>query len=100
VWDNQGWAAQHIHKKHRDVSLADAWEVAFEMGYTIMVSPDQLHYPPYRRYWIVGKARNGKRLLVAWEQWKELRNLITAYQPNERQVKAYEDQSKKSSRKR
>lgn len=99
MWNNVEWSTRHIHKKHPDVSLADAWDVAFEMGYKIMVSPDQLHYPPYRRYWLVGKTKNGKRLLVAWEQWKETRNLITAYEPNEKQVKAYEDQIKKSVRK-
>ena len=100
MWDNSVWATRHIHKKHPNITLAEAWEVAFKMGYPIMVSPDQLHYPPYRRYWLVGKTSAGKRLLVAWEQWKEIRNLITAYEPSEGQVKAYENQSKKNSRKR
>jgi uncharacterized DUF497 family protein len=60
-----------------------------------ILSPDQLHYPPYRRYWKVGKTRQGKLLLVAWEVWREEKNLISAYPPSEGQVKVYEAKIKK-----
>jgi uncharacterized DUF497 family protein len=95
MWDNAEWAQAHIKKKHPDVSVDEAWEVVFDSEGKIL-SPDQLNYPPYRRYWKVGKTKNGKLLLVAWEVWREKKNLISAYPPNEGQVKAYESKIKKT----
>ena len=95
MWDNAEWAQAHINKKHSGVSVAEAWEVVFEFEAKTLVSPDQLHFPPYKRYWKIGKTKAGKLLLVAWEIWKEKKNLITAYPPSEGQVKAYESKVKK-----
>ena len=92
MWDNDEWAKAHIKKKHPDVTTEEAWEVVFESGARTLISPDQLHYPPYRRHWKIGKTFSGKLLLVAWETWKEKKNLISAYPPNERQVEVYERQ--------
>jgi len=96
MWDNAEWATAHIRKKHRSVSVEEAWEVAFESDGKILLSPDQLHYPPYRRYWKIGTTSRGKQLLVAWEIWRAEKNLITAYPPGPEQVRAYEEKVKKS----
>jgi uncharacterized DUF497 family protein len=95
MWDNAEWAQAHIKKKHPNVTVQEAWEVVFEWEGKSLISPDQLHYPPFRRYWKIGKTKAGKLLLVAWEVSRETRNLITAYPPSEGQVKAYESKVKK-----
>ena len=95
MWTNSDWAQKHIQKKHSGVTAEEAWEVAFESEGRILLSPDQLHFPPYRRYWKIGKTKAGKTLLVAWEVWREQKNLITAYQPGEGQVRAYEAKIKR-----
>jgi uncharacterized DUF497 family protein len=95
-WDNPVWARNHIYKKHPDVSIEEAWEVVFLGNARVLVAPDQLHFPPFRRYWTIGVTVGGKMLLVVWEQWKETKNLITAYTPTQTQVRIYEEQIKKS----
>ncbi len=96
MWNNEDWARRHIAKKHPDVSPHDAWEVAYgDPDAKFLLSGDQLRFPPYRRYWTIGETKTGKKLLVVWEQFKRERNLITAYPPNEAQVKEYERQIKK-----
>jgi len=94
-WDNAEWAMNHIQKRHTGVTLLEAWEVVFESGNRALISPDQLHFPPYRRYWEVGATAGGKILLVVWEQWRQQKNLITAYEPSFKQRMIYEDQVKK-----
>ena len=91
MWDNASWAARHI-KKH-DITVEEAWGV-YRSGAKFLVSPDQLHYPPFLRYWAIGKTQTGRLLFVAWEQHKETRNLITSYEPSERLVTIYEKKSK------
>src|SRR5688572_28091951 len=83
MWNNRDWTQAHVRKKHSDVTVEEVWEVYLDSHSRFLISPDQLHYPPYRRYWKIGKTKAGRRLLVAWEQLKEIRNLITAYPPNE-----------------
>ncbi len=87
MWNNAEWAQAHIRKKHPDVSIEEAWEVYLDSNSRSLISPDQLHYSPYRRYWKIGKTKSSKRLLIAWAQLKEVRNLITAYPPSEGQMK-------------
>ena len=54
MWDNCDWAKAHLSKRHPDVTIEEAWEVVFDVGGTVLVSPDQYRYPPYRRYWMIG----------------------------------------------
>jgi hypothetical protein len=95
MWNNDDWAKAHLAKRHPDVSTAEAWEAAFEGQGAVLVAPDQIRYPPFRRYWLIEKTRAGRRLLVVWEQWREVKNLITAYPPSEEQIKVYEAKTKK-----
>lgn len=98
MWNNDDWAKTHIRKRHPEVSTAEAWEVVFEVKGIALISPDQYRFPPYRRYWMIGNTHAGKTLLVVWEQWRGIKNLITAYPPNEEQVRAYETKTKKTKR--
>ena len=94
MWSNPDWAAAHIRK--HSVTLDETWYVAFECEEAVFIqSPDQLRYPPFIRYWTIGRTGNGRRLLVVWEQHREIVNLITAYEPSEDRVKIYERQKKK-----
>ena len=96
MWNNDGWARTHLKKRHPEVSIEEAWEVVFVLGGVILVSPDQLRYPPFRRYWMIGTTKSEKLLLVVWEQWRGIKNLITAYPPNKEQVRTYETKIKRS----
>ena len=87
MWDNDDWAKNHIKKRHPGVSTEEAWEVVFVVKGVPLVSPDQFRFPPFRRYWMIGQTRTGKKLLVVWEQWRKTKNLITAYTPNDEQVR-------------
>jgi hypothetical protein len=99
MWDNDDWAKAHLEKRHPDVSTQEAWDVVFEEDSEALVSPDQYRYPPFRRYWTIGQAKTGKRLLVAWEQWRGIKNLVTAYPPSEDQVRVYEEKIKRTVKK-
>ena len=92
MWDNEDWAARHI-RKHR-VKTQEAWEI-FERCSSALMAIDQLRFPPYRRYWTVGYTLAGRRLLVIWEQHREICNLVTAFEPDEEKVRLYERKSKK-----
>lgn len=95
MWNNKEWAARHI-KKH-DVLVEEAWEVVFEDPSAVpLVAPDQLHFPPFRRYWTIGKTKKGRQLLVAWERYREFKNLITAFEPSEERIKIYDSKIKKN----
>ena len=65
MWNNYDWAKRHIQK--HNVLPEEAWEVIFNDPTPIYLrSPDQLHFPPYIRYWAIGLADNGRELFVAW----------------------------------
>ena len=98
MWDNDEWAKAHLRKRHPGTSTQEAWDAVFEVGGVTLVSPDQLRYPPYRRYWMVGVTKKGKKLLVVWEQWRGVKNLISAYPPSDEQVRMYETKVKRSKR--
>ncbi len=94
MWDNEDWAARHISK--HGVTTKEAWEVVFEKpGCHPLLSPDQLRFPPYRRYWTIGKTVSGRMLFVVWEQWRATKNLITAFEPSQERVKLYESKTRK-----
>ena len=92
-WDNEDWAAKHT-AKHR-VTTEEAWEVAFENPGTILQAPDQLRYPPFRRYWTISKTKAGRVLIVFWERHRETKNLVTAFEPSQERIAVYERQKKK-----
>ena len=95
MWNNKDWAANHI-KKH-GVTVEEAWEVVFEDPVVVpLIAPDQLHFPPFRRYWTIGKTKEGRCLLVAWERHREIKNLITAFDPSPERIKIYEEKIRKS----
>jgi uncharacterized DUF497 family protein len=96
MWDNEEWAKNHIQKK-RKITPLEAWEVVFEGNPppVPMISPDQLNYPPFTRYWLIGKTKKGKLLFVAWEKHRETLNLITAFEPNQERIELYEKLKKK-----
>ena len=100
MWDNQDWAKSHLRKRHPEtdpeVAVREAWELVFVTRSIPLVSPDQYRFPPYRRYWTIGRTVSGKLLLVVWEQWRAEKNLITVYSPNTEQVGAYETKIKKN----
>lgn len=98
MWNNDEWAKAHISKRHPGVTTEDAWEIVFLLKSFPLVSPDQYRFPPFRRYWTIGRTTKGKELLVVWEQWRGTKNLITAYPPNEEQVRAYDAKTKKAKR--
>jgi hypothetical protein len=55
-WDNDDWAARHI-SKHK-VTVNEAWEVVFENKSVFpLVAPDQLRFPPFRRYWTINLTK-------------------------------------------
>lgn len=91
MWHNEDWANKHIGKK-RNVTAQEAWEVVFEdIPLPLpMRSPDQLNFPPYIRYWVIGKTKKERRLFVVWEKYKETLNLITAFEPNQKRIDLYE----------
>lgn len=91
-WSNGDWAARHI-KKHQ-VNLQEAWEI-FESCSNPLKAIDQLRFPPFRRYWTIGRTLAGRRLLVIWEQHREINNLVTAFEPDEEKVRLYERKNKK-----
>ncbi len=45
---------------------------------------------------MIGLTKQGKQLLIAWEQWRGIKNLVTAYPPNEEQVRTYEAKIKRT----
>ena len=95
MWNNKDWAANHI-KKH-GVTVEEAWEVVFEDPVVVpLIAPDQLHFPPFRRYWTIGKSKEGRCLLVVWERHGEIKNLITAFDPSPERIKIYEEKIRKS----
>ncbi len=95
MWNNESWANKHI-KKHNTTSQ-EAWEVVFEdVPLPIpMKAPEQLNFPPYIRYWTIGRTKEGKRLFVVWEKHRDTLNLITAFEPNEERISLYENLKKK-----
>ena len=95
MWNNKDWAARHI-KKH-DVTVEEAWEVVFEDSNIVpLIAPDQLHFPPFRRYWTIGKTQKGRRLMIVWEKHREIKNLITAFEPSQERIKIHESKIKKN----
>lgn len=96
MWDNEDWAENHI-KKHK-TSPQEAWEVVLENDPAPlpMRSPDQLNFPPFIRYWLVGKTKDGKVLFVVWERYRETLNLITAFEPDQQRIDLYENLKKKT----
>ena len=92
MWNNKEWAARHI-KKH-EVNPQEAWDI-YESCTDPLVALDQLRFPPFRRYWTIGHTKVGRRLLVIWEQHREVYNLVTAYEPDEERVRLYERKNKK-----
>lgn len=96
MWDNEEWAKNHIQKK-RKVTPLEAWEAVFEANIPPipMRSPDQLNYPPFIRYWVIGKTIKGRLLFVAWEKHRETLNLITAFEPDQERIELYEKLKKK-----
>lgn len=95
MWNNRDWAANHIRK--HDVTVEEAWEVVFEDPNIVpLISPDQLHFPPFRRYWTIGKTKEGRKLMVVWERHREIKNLITAFDATEERIKIYESKIKKN----
>lgn len=92
MWNNREWAARHI-KKHK-TTPEEAWEV-FEKCRNPLLALDQIRFPPYRRYWSIGTTEAGRSLLIVWEQYRGIYNLITAFEPNEEKVELYERKTKK-----
>ncbi|MEW6057658.1 MAG: hypothetical protein AB1540_13690, partial [Bdellovibrionota bacterium] len=93
MWDNQAWAAKHIRR--HDVTTVEAWEVVFEDKSVVPPSAlDQITWPPYRRWWTIGKTKQGRTLFVVWDQHRHLRNLITAFEPDAERTAIYERQKK------
>lgn len=77
------------------MSIEEAWEVVFEDPSIVpLIAPEQLHFPPFRRYWTIGRTQERRRLLVVWEKHREIRNLITAFEPSEEKIKIYEQKTK------
>lgn len=94
MWDNEDWASRHIRK--HSVTPQEAWEVVFEDRRVIPLrARDQLRYPPFIRYWTIGRTRAGRELLVVWDKFRETRHLITAFEPHEEKVAFYEKEKKK-----
>lgn len=96
MWNNESWAANHI-KKHK-VTPREAWDVVFEAKIppTPMIAPEQLNFPPFTRYWVVGGTKKGRMLFVAWERHRETLNLITAFEPEQPRIDLYEKLKKKA----
>ncbi|MBL6989903.1 MAG: BrnT family toxin [Bacteriovoracaceae bacterium] len=90
------WAQNHINK--HDVSVKEAWEVVFENNPKPIPlrAPEQLNFPPYIRYWTIGKTKKKRVLFVAWEKHRETLNLITAFEPNKKRIEIYEKIIKKT----
>ena len=97
-WVNESWAAKHLAKRHPDITTLDAWEAAFDDVDSVPIySPDQLRFPPMRRFFTIGKTKSGKELFVVWEVYKG-NHLVTAYPPDEGRKKVYEQAKKKKTR--
>jgi len=93
MWDNEDWAARHIRK--HGVRCREAWEVVFEgEDAWPLLAPDQLRFPPFRRYWAIGRTKKGRRLMVVWERYRKIQNLITAFEPSKEKVEIYEKKTK------
>lgn len=98
MWGNREWAENHI-RKHR-TTVEEAWEAVFQDATVVPIrSDDQITWPPYRRYWTVGRTRIGKLLFVVWDQHREIRNLITAFDATEEGIAIYERKKKAGRRK-
>ena len=97
MWVNAEWANKHIKKKRDNITAQDAWEVVFESDPLPipMIAPEQLNYPPFTRYWTIGKTKKNKLLFVVWEKHRETLNLITAFEPNQKKIEIYERLKKK-----
>lgn len=92
MWNNAEWANNHIKKKRDGINARDAWEVVFESEPISQpfLAPAQLNFPPFRRYWTIGKTKRGKLLFVVWERHRDILNLITAFEPDQRRIDIYE----------
>ena len=89
MWDNRDWASRHI-KKHQVVP-EEAWEVVFCDSTVIPIrADDQLNWPPFQRWWTIGRTKTGRILFVVWDQQRHVRNLITAFEPDEKRMAIYE----------
>lgn len=95
MWNNEEWAAKHI-KKHKIVPQ-DAWEI-YESCVHPLRALDQLRFPPFRRLWTIGQTKMGIRLLIIWEEHREIKNLVTAFEPDEEKVRIYERKIKKGAK--
>jgi uncharacterized DUF497 family protein len=94
MWDNETWAARHIRK--HGVGTQEAWEAVYNDNSVVPISaPDQITWPPYRRFWTIGHTNSGRKLFVVWDQHRQIRNLITAFEPNEERIALYERQKKR-----
>jgi hypothetical protein len=95
MWSNRDWAARHIKKLQ--TTPEEAWEI-YQYCENFLVAIDQLRFPPFRRYWTIGMTSEGKKLIVIWEEHRDTKNLISAYEPNEEKVRLYERKTKKGAR--
>ena len=85
---------EHIAK--HEVTTTEAWEVVFEnKNVILLVAPDQLNFPPFRRYWTINFTKQRRRLMVVWEQHRGTKNLITAFEPSKERINIYENKIKK-----
>lgn len=96
MWANTEWASNHI-KKH-GVTVKEAWEAAFESSEKNYFFREEYEprYPPFARYWTIGLTNKGLKLYVAWEQHREVKNLITCFPASKERVIAYEKKIKKA----
>lgn len=93
-WDNEEWAARHIRK--HGTTPQEAWEVVYEdVTIVILRARDQLRYPPFMRYWTIGRTKSGRKLFVVWDKHRATKNLITAFEPDQEKEKFYEREKKK-----
>lgn len=96
MWDNEDWASRHLKKRHPGISTKDAWDVVFNDAKRVAIkSPDQLRWPPFFRYWTIGKTKNGQLLFVVWEVARGKFHLVTAFPPDKERISLYERLKKK-----
>lgn len=94
MWTNEEFASRHI-KKH-GTTPAEAWEVVFEDPEAVPITAmDQLTWPPFRRWYTIGKTKEGRILFVVWDQNKNVKNLITCFSPDKTRREIYERAKKK-----
>jgi hypothetical protein len=93
MWNNREWAERHIRKHNGDPT--EAWDAVFHDDSVVPIrAEDQLNWPPFRRWWTIGATRAGRKLFVVWDQHRGVRNLITAFEPDEVRQSIYERKKK------